>query len=156
MAEREVKVERVIAASPDALYERVANIDRMGDLSPEATGGTWVKGATGPAVGARFKGNNANGKKKWSTDGTVVECEPGRAFAFDVSAGPMKVARWSYRFEPVDGGCRVTETWTDHRGKLVAMLGKPVSGVADRASHNRASMEATLARLAELSETAAS
>lgn len=150
----EVSVEREIAASPDALWERVANIDRMGDLSPENVGGTWVKGASGPAVGAQFKGDNRNGKKKWSTDCKVVECEPGRAFAFEVTARPFKVARWTYRFEPTDGGCRVTETWTDNRGKTVIFLGKIVSGVADRATHNRASMEATLDRLAALSESA--
>ncbi len=150
----EVSVDRVINASPDELWNRVADIDRMGELSPENDGGRWVKGATGPAVGARFKGDNKYGKRKWSTDCTIVECEPGRAFAFEVTSGPLKVARWGYRFEPVDGGCRVTETWTDRRGWLVTTLGKPVSGVGDRAAHNRASMEATLERLAALSEPA--
>ena len=38
------------------------------------------------------------------------------------------------------------------QGWVANRLGKPVSGVADRASHNRESMEATLARLAEISE----
>ena len=46
----------------------------------------------------------------------------------------------------------MTETWTDQRGWLAERLGKPVSGVEDRASHNRRSMEATLTRLAEISE----
>ena len=59
MAE-EVSVERVIAASPDEVWARVSNIERMGDLSPESAGGTWLKGATGPAVGAKFKGDNEN------------------------------------------------------------------------------------------------
>jgi uncharacterized protein YndB with AHSA1/START domain len=151
----EVTVERVINASPDDLWSRVANIDRMGDLSPENVGGTWLKGATGPAVGARFKGDNENGKKKWSTNGKVIECEPGRAFAFEVTAGPFKVSRWTYRFEPTATGCQVTETWTDDRGKFVVFMGKIVSGVGDRAVHNRATMEATLDRLAALSESSA-
>jgi hypothetical protein len=150
----EVSVERVIAAPADELWARVANIDRMGDLSPENVGGKWLGDATGPAVGAKFKGDNQNGTKKWSTTVRVIECEPGRAFAFKVSAGPFKVARWTYRFEPADGGCRVTETWTDDRGKFVVFMGKLVSGVADRATHNRASMEATLERLAEQTESA--
>jgi hypothetical protein len=151
----EVKVERVIAAPAEDLWARVANIERMGEISPESIGGKWLGGATGPAVGAKFKGDNRNGKKKWSTTGKVVECEPGRSFVFDVSSGPLKVARWSYRFEPTDGGCKVTEIWTDDRGKFVVFAGKIVSGVADRASHNRASMEATLERLAEVSESTA-
>src|SRR5262245_25140900 len=152
MAEQEISVERVIAASPEDLWTRVSNIERMGELSPEATGGSWLGGATGPAVGAKFKGENRNGKKKWSTAAKVVECEPGRVFAFDVTAGPFKIARWTYRFEPADGGCRVTEVWTDQRGWIAERLGKPASGVSDRASHNRQTMVATLERLAAVSE----
>jgi hypothetical protein len=148
----EISVERVIAATPEALWARVSDIARMGDLSPEATGGTWLKGATGPAVGARFKGDNRNGKKKWSTTCTVVTAEPAREFAFDVTVGPFRVARWAYSFEPVDGGCRVVETWTDQRGWVAKKAGKPASGVADRDTHNRQTMETTLSRLAELSE----
>jgi len=140
----EVSVARVIAASPDALFERVSDVERMGDLSPEAVGAKWRKGVTGPAAGARFKGDNQNGKKRWSTDGTVTDAQPGRLFAFEVKAGPFKIARWVYRFELTDGGCRVTETWMDQRGWVGKTLGKPVSGVADRATHNRAGMEATL------------
>ena len=33
----------------------------------ELHGGAWIKGATGPAVGAKFKGRNRLGSKKWST-----------------------------------------------------------------------------------------
>ncbi len=148
----EVSVERIIAASPQDLWARVCDVERMGDLSPESAGGTWRRGADGPAVGAKFKGDNRNGKRKWSTSCTVVEAEPGRVFAFDVTAGPFKVARWVYRFEPAAGGCRVTETWIDQRGSVAKRLGKPVSGVEDRASHNRSTMAATLERLAALAE----
>src|SRR5664280_267285 len=59
----------------------------------------------------------------------------------------MKVALWPYRFEPTDGGCRVTESWSDERNALVKALGKPVSDVADRPAHNRAGMEQTQANL---------
>ena len=149
----EITVERVIAASPDDLWVRVSDPNRMAELSPESAGGKWVKGASAPAVGAKFKGLNKNGKKQWSTDCTVIECEPGRVFAFDVSAGPFKISRWVYRFEPVDGGCRVTETWIDQRGFVARAMGKPASGVSDRASHNRSTMESTLERLAALTES---
>ena len=104
--------------------------------------------ATGPQPAARFRGTNRNGKKRWTTLVTVVDADPGRRFSFRVTAGPLKVAEWCYTFEPAATGCRVTETWTDQRGRLVTVLGKPVSGVADRAHHNRAAMEQTLERLA--------
>lgn len=151
---QEISVDRVIAASPAALWARVSDLAQMGQLSPENNGGTWLGSATGPAVGARFKGDNRNGKKRWSTTAKVVEAEAGRVFAFDVTAGPFKIARWTYRFEPTGGGCRVTEVWSDQRGWLATRLGKPVSGVEDRVSHNRATMVATLDRLAEVSEAA--
>jgi hypothetical protein len=152
MAE-EVIVDRVIAAPADALWARVSDIERMGDISPEAVGGKWLGSATGPAVGARFKGDNQNGKKKWSTTAKVVDARPGQSFVFEVTAGPFKIARWSYRFEPTDDGCHVTETWTDQRGWVGRTLGKPVSGVEDRAGHNRRTMIDTLDRLASLAES---
>ena len=34
--------------------------------------------------------------------------EPGREFTFVVGG---TFARWGYRFEPVDGGTKVTESW---------------------------------------------
>jgi len=155
MAEQ-IQVERVIRADPGAVYAMVTDIERMGEWSPETETCEWTKGATGPAVGASFKGKNRNGKKKWSTNCKVVAADPGRAFAFDVTAGPFKIARWAYTFEPTPSGCRVTETWTDQRGRIATWAGKPASGVADRASHNRAGMEHTLDQLAAAAEPASS
>jgi hypothetical protein len=40
-------------------------------------------------------------------------------------------------------------------GGIAKALGKPVSGVGDRASHNRAGMEQTLERLAAVAEESA-
>src|SRR5664279_3710 len=119
-APRSISVSRDIDAPADAVWALVSDLPRMGEWSPEATGGDWVKGADGARVGAAFKGRNASGKKQWSTSVVVTECEPGRAFAFDVSAaGGLAVATWAYAFEPTDHGCTVTETWTDRRGRIV-------------------------------------
>ena len=147
-----VIVSRTIAAPPDRVWEMVSDLPRMGDWSPENTGGSWVKGATGPAAGARFKGTNANGKKQWSTDVKVTTCEPGRAFAFDVTAVGFSVATWAYTIESAPEGCVVTESWTDNRGLVARTLGGMASGVSDRADFNRSSMEMTLAALAGAAE----
>jgi len=150
----QVSVTRDVAASPDALWSMIADVTRMGEFSPENAGCEWIGDAREPVVGARFRGTNRNGKRKWKTIGKVVNADPGRAFAFEVTSGPLKVSRWEYRFEPTDAGCRVTETWIDQRGWIVTTLGKPVSGVGDRASHNRSGMESTLDRLAAVAEGA--
>jgi len=150
----EVRVEQAVNASPETVWNLVTDVTRMGEWSPEATGATWVKGATGPAVGARFKGTNRNGGKTWSTNGKVVVAAPGRVFAFEVTSGPFAVATWRYSIEAGDNGCIVTETWIDQRNGLVKRLGKMASGVSDRADHNRRSMEETLAALAATAESA--
>ena len=147
-----VSVSQAIAAPPDKVWALLSDLSRMGEWSPENTGGEWASGATGPALGARFKGTNVNGKRRWNTKVEVTTCEPGKAFAFDVSAMGLSIARWSYEIEPAESGCTVTESWTDTRGGLAKALGGPVSGVADRASHNRAGMEATLTGLAAAAE----
>ena len=147
-----VHASRTIAAPADAVWAMVSDLTRMGEWSPEATGGTWIKGATGPAVGAKFKGTNASGSKQWTTIATVTECTPGRTFAFDVDASGMAVANWRYDVVATDGGCTVTETWTDRRGRLIVFLGGIISGVKDRATHNQSSIETTLAKLAMASE----
>lgn len=149
---KHVEVSRVIAATPERLYQLVSDLPRMGEWSPETTGGSWVKGATGPAVGARFKGNNRLGKRTWSTLATVAVADPGGEFTFDIAAAGMKVARWSYRFEPVDGGTKVTESWDDQRAAIIAKLTGLALGVKDRAAHNQATMEQTLERLAAVAE----
>jgi uncharacterized protein YndB with AHSA1/START domain len=149
----QISVSRDISAPPETVWSMIADVTRMGDWSPETIGCTWTKGALGPEVGAHFRGRNRNGRRNWSTSSRVVACEHGRRFAFEVTSGPFKVSRWEYEFEPTDAGCRATETWTDQRGWLVTALGKPVSGVADRASHNRESMAETLRRLAEAAES---
>jgi uncharacterized protein YndB with AHSA1/START domain len=152
MAETTVTVEQEIAAPADEVWAMVSDVTRMGEWSPEAKGATWLGDASGPSVGARFRGRNQRGWRRWSTTGEVVEAEPGRAFAFDVHAGPLRVARWAYRLEPNGGGCRVTETWEDRRGGLIRVLGRLATGVAERDDHNREGMTQTLANLARAAE----
>lgn len=144
----DIEVTLVIAAESDLLYSLVSDLPRMGEWSPENRGGEWMHGAGGSAVGARFTGRNANGKKSWTTTVEIERADPGSAFGFRVFVGPIKIARWGYRFEPVEGGTRVTETWDDQRNWLAKQVGHLASGVADRADFNRTSMEATLTNLA--------
>ena len=144
----QVEVSKIIAATPEQLYALVSDLCRMGEWSPENTGGKWVKGATGPAVGAKFEGTNQLGKKKWKTLSTVAIAELAREFAFDVTAAGMKVARWGYRLDAVDGGTNVTQYWDDHRSAVISKMTGIALGVKDRAAHNAAGMEQTLDRLA--------
>jgi len=143
-----VEVSRVIAATPERVYELVSDLPRMGEWSPENTGGKWVGTMPPATVGAKFKGTNGKGKMRWSTVATVTRAESGRAFAFDVKASGMKVAGWGFDLEPVDGGTRVTQWWDDHRNPLMARVTGLALRVPARSSHNRAGMERTLEAMA--------
>lgn len=153
MAQRdEVTVETDIDASPERLYDLVSDVTAMGRWSPETTGCRWIGGASGAAVGSRFRGSNRDGWRRWSTTCRVVTAEPGREFAFDVSLGPWPISSWVYRFDAVGGGSRVTETWRDKRPALLVRLSPTVMGVPDRPEHNRRGMEKTLENLKGFAE----
>ena len=139
---------RRIPASAEVLYDIVSDPARMGDLSPECTGGRWLDGATGPAVGAKFDGHNRNGDNEWTTQGEIVECVPGERFVFHALARGFHFATWGYQIEPTENGCRVTETWDDLRPDEIIARGPAISGVEDRTAFNAQSMATTLERVA--------
>lgn len=142
-----IEVSRVIDATPQRLYELVSDLPRMGEWSNENRGGRWLRGATAASVGARFRGRNRNGWRRWTTVAKVTTADPARAFVFDVSSFGLKIARWGYLFEAVDGGTKVTETWLDQRNSLFGKVTGLVVGVRDRHEFNSKGMERTLERL---------
>lgn len=146
----EVEIEEHIAAPADTLYAMVSDITRTGDWSPENIGGRWLGSATGPAVGARFRGSNRRGFRRWSTTCSIVTADPGRRFAFDVAFAGIKVASWSYEFASDGNGTLVTETWTDRRPRWFATAARPIMGIPDLRAHNEKNMRATLAKLREV------
>src|SRR3954470_2950616 len=125
----DVQVSEQVAADPRRVYDLLSDLPRMGEWSPENTGGRWLKGATGPAVDGRFKGTNKKGFRRWSTTCTITAAEPGRPFAFRVTYGPVPIADWTYRIEPTSNGCTITEEWTDHRPAWMRTLYPVVMGL---------------------------
>ncbi|MDN5757041.1 MAG: SRPBCC family protein [Tomitella sp.] len=102
-------------APTEKIWELVSDVTRIGEFSPETFEAEWLGGATGPAVGARFRGHvrrNEIGPTYW-TPCTVLVCEPQREFTFGVGAASNPLTRWGYRLEPrTDGdGVEVTETF---------------------------------------------
>jgi uncharacterized protein YndB with AHSA1/START domain len=149
----QVSVSQEIDAPVERVWAMVSDLTRMGEWSPENDGSTWRRGATGAEPGARFSGANRNGKKRWTTAGTIVDADVGRLLTFRIKAAGFRVAEWRYEFETTAIGCRVTETWIEQRGRIAKALGKPVSGVGDRTAHNRMTMEQTLERLKAAAES---
>ncbi|MBN9097086.1 MAG: SRPBCC family protein [Pseudonocardia sp.] len=134
-----------IDATPERVWELVTDITKMGEWSPENTGGRWISG-TGPAVGARFIGFNAHGWLRWPTRCRVVECERPSRFAFTVAESAMT---WGWRLEPDDAGTRLTQ-WREHTSTPnIAVKALVASGILgkDRETLMVDGMHRTLARL---------
>ena len=138
-----------VEAAPEKVYELVSDVTRMGEWSPETTSAEWLDGATGPEVGARFKGRNRHGIARWSTTPRVVAAEPGREFAFATTWLGKDNTQWTYRFEPDGTGTRVTESFemlVDVPWYFTASE-RWLMGVKDRKADLEAAMAKTLERL---------
>lgn len=143
-----LEISRDIAASPEAVYAAISDVTRMGEWSEECYACEWHEGVDGPVVGATFDGHNRHGDHEWTTQGKVIEAEPGRAFAFECSMMDFHYSTWGYRIEPIEGGCRVTEWSEDLRPDFAIEASIQISGIEDREARNRQTMSTTLERLA--------
>ena len=105
---REASIE--INTSPEAIYDLVSDLPRMGEWSPENIGGEWQGGGNGK-VGDRFIGHNRTPERAWSVPVMVTVAERGRCFEFVTRPDEGPYVRWTYRLEPSGTGTRVTEIW---------------------------------------------
>lgn len=142
-----------INAPPMLIWTMVSDITRMGEWSPESTGGQWLEPATGPSVGAKFKGRNRR-RSTWTTTAEVVTATPGVEFSFRV--GRRRAAVWSYHLTPLEDGTAVRESFeAPSYGVIDRVVLRLTTGVADRQADLIAGCESTLARLKEAAEGAA-
>lgn len=102
-----------IDASPETVWEVVANVDNLGRYSPETNRTEWLDASRRHQVGARFRGHNSNDHHAWHTDCTITEFTEPSAFAFDVSPGPdgRFATRWRYTLAPDGTGTHLTESF---------------------------------------------
>lgn len=148
-------VERYIKAPPEALYDILSDVTRTPERTPDIVRCEWIGGATGPAVGARFKAINTAGHgPKWSNKPIVTVADPGREFTFTRTELIGGTIEWKHVLTAEGTGTRVTETYTVL--KQVPLLGwfliGTLMGLKDRRSDLHNSMVRSLDRLAELAE----
>jgi len=143
-------VERVIPASPDAIFALLADPSRHRDIdgsgSVREAKGTPQRVKLGDKFGMQMKAGIP-----YSMVSTVIEFEDGRRIAWQsrppgvfgkISGGRI----WRYELEPVDGGTRVTETWD-----ISQEVGTKFMLTSSRVhQHTREAMEKTLENIEKL------
>lgn len=144
-----------MGAPADRVWDLVSDITRVGEFSPETFEAEWLGGASGPRIGARFRGHvrrNGRGPAYW-TACTVVACDPGREFAFAVGApGGRTVNTWRYQLEPSAEGTNVTESFELADTPLLRLYWM-IAGVA-RGRTNQDGMRVTLEKIRAVVESA--
>jgi hypothetical protein len=99
----------VVDRPPEAVYDLLADVSRMGTWSPVCTGARYDDDSR-----EWFTGTNAIGDTTWETRCRVVAADRGREFAFVNHGrdGRYAMVRWGFVLEPRSGGAtEVTQTW---------------------------------------------
>jgi hypothetical protein len=146
-------VTEYVDAPPAAVWALVSDITNTGRFSPETFEAEWLDGATGPAVGTRFRGHvrrGGRGPVYWTVC-RITACEAGREFGFDV-LGPNDrvVNRWHYAFVGEAAGTAVTESFRLGDGWPMRVYWALAGWVRGR--YNDRNMRATLLRIKAVAE----
>ena len=143
-----------MAAPAMKIWELVADVRNTGRFSPEVFESEWLDGATGPALGARFRGHvkrNEIGPVYWTTC-RVTHCEPGREFGFDVLIGDKPANHWHYQFADRGDGTDVTESFRLLPTPVLAVYAATIGRLRRR--RNIRDMRKTLERIRDVVEKA--
>lgn len=142
-----------VDAPAEQVYALVSDPAVLAELAEEYSTFRWLGGATAPLAGARFRGSNRRGSRRWSTISTITDATAGERFAFDVHFARLPISRWQYDIEAVEGGgCRVTESTWEKRPGWLKLPTSTVTGVFDRDEQNGRNIATTLRRLKDRAE----
>ena len=139
-----------VDATPEDVYDLVADITRMPEWSPETYRAHWLGGATAAAPGVRFRGWNKAGPLRWFTDPVIDVADRGRELAFTTTFfGRGRLTTWRYRMRPSPGGgTELEESWEE----LSSLLARVLPGA--RVQQIRRGMAQTLERIKAAAERA--
>ena len=145
-----------MAAPPETVWAVLADLEHMGEWSPECYRVRWLDGSRSPAApGARFRGWNRYGLLRWSMTCRVKTAEPGRELSFATVKGDRELVTWAYRLAPADGGTDVTESFEVHWLPLTGRVAEDRL-MPDRDRRREEAMRATLGRIKASAEASTS
>ncbi|WP_019201769.1 SRPBCC family protein [Tsukamurella sp. 1534] len=151
-----IEVTRAVACTPERAWELVTDIELPTRVAGELQRVEWLDGATGVAVGARFRGHNRNEELgDWTTDSVVTDVEDGRRWVWSVGPeGEEPWATWGFEVDPARGGAlvrqwaRVGDGRSPFAGFVAANPGKEARIIDFRLGVWRTGMEANLDAIA--------
>lgn len=105
-----IEVTRTLPCTPERAWSLVTDIALPTAVAGELQRVEWLDGATGVAVGARFRGHNADPEiGEWFTEPEIIEVEDGRRWVWVVGAVEDPLATWGFEVEPAQGGALVRQ-----------------------------------------------
>lgn len=109
--------EITVAAPPQRLWPLISDPVLLAGISTELQQVEWLDGASAAALGARFRGHNANPDiGEWSTTCTVIACDEDREFGWAVEDLAAPIATWRFVLEPADDGTVLRQSVRMGRG----------------------------------------
>lgn len=148
-----------IQAPAERVWSIVTDIDTPALTSTEFQGATWLDGVTAPAVGARFRGDNAHDAiGSWHTTCTVIVLDEPHEFAYAVEDPQDPSAVWRYVIEPSDEGVLLTQIAQIGPGRsgltpaIERMPEKETRIIQRRLGEHRTNMAANLKQIKQLAE----
>lgn len=117
-----IEVTQRVRCDVATAWRYVTDITLPARCSAELQSAEWLKGASGVAVGARFRGRNSNEAiGEWETVCEVAEVEDQRRWVWNVLGQGAPVATWGFEVEPTSDGVLIRQ-W--------ARLGPAPSGLS--------------------------
>jgi uncharacterized protein YndB with AHSA1/START domain len=149
---RQGEVRVHIDASPEVVWSLLADVERMGEWSPECYRVRWLEGASfPPKPGDRLKGFNRWGLLRWSMTCKIEVAAPGRELTWSTIRGDKKIVRWRYRLESASGGTDIIESFQALRWPLDVRFFEDIV-MRNRDQEREAAMRITLERIKAVAE----
>lgn len=152
-ADRELRAEGTVAASPERVWELLTDFSNMAEWSPETLRMVPLKRG-GLRPGQWYLGINRRKAVVWPSRSVVADVQPGRRLAWDTKSSG---AQWIWELEPTDGGTRVTHRRPVPRMTLTSRVFAPLflGGSVAHADELERGMARTVAGLKAAAESGA-
>jgi hypothetical protein len=143
-----------VAAPPEAVWNVVSDVTRVGEWSGECRSNEWVGEPARAVPSARFRGGNRRTWMRWSRLSEIDVAKPDKELVWHTVFSPVyrDSTEWRIGLNPVSGGTEVT---LGFRVLRLSRWMEPLIGLAQPAHRDRTGdLEDDLARLKKVVEGA--